>query len=601
MREVFKISFFLLLIFGVGVKGNAQTYTFDLARPNCNGAWLDGDCWNRQNNIDVPTGCFSSPADIPTLSGGTGTCQRFVVVTGNVTLLGNVTLGGPLNEIEVRDGATLTITGNVVIQANQNITLETINGGNINILGTSGIALSAGASTVLNINGDNTGGVTTPTMNLANDATIQVNDGGRLNISGNLIQTGQTTGNINISGGQVNVGGSYILNQGNNSTPKTVVNANITDNGSLNVTGLLDMQNDTRISISGDNSGTLEIGSIDLGQRAIIDVLEGGRLVSNGDTKYSGNNSEINVSGYFNTQSVTVTGGSGKQLNVNGNGNVLIEGDVTIGGTAQITFGGNSSVYIEGDVIASGSDKLIIRDNAKVAVCGEDTDTDPPPAAINKEDLVECLDPNNCPDGGYYVNCRVLPVDYTHFEVVQSPNRASTLLKWTTAKEENNAYFEVERSLAGIQDFKVIGQVPGMGWTDAPSEYTFEDRSLPLAGGDVFYRLRQVDFDGKYSLSKVIKVRVQGVNSTRGIWRVHPNPVAGESPKLSLVEATAYTDGPIQIRLIHVSSVTQKADLQGIDQLNESFPSLFAKMPNGLILLEISWVNQVEQIKIMKK
>lgn len=113
-----------------------------------------------------------------------------------------------------------------------------------------------------------------------------------------------------------------------------MVNTDITDSGTFNVTGLLDMRNDTRIFITGDNTGTLEVGSIELSQRAITNVLEGGRLVSNGETEYAGNNSEINVWGYFNTQSLTVSGGSGKQLNVNGNGNVLIEGDVSIAGTA---------------------------------------------------------------------------------------------------------------------------------------------------------------------------------------------------------------------------------------------------------------------------
>lgn len=51
------------------------------------------------------------------------------------------------------------------------------------------------------------------TLTIGNNVTIQVNSGGQLNISGNLIQTGQTTGNFNIYGGQVNVGGNYILNQ----------------------------------------------------------------------------------------------------------------------------------------------------------------------------------------------------------------------------------------------------------------------------------------------------------------------------------------------------------------------------------------------------
>lgn len=488
MREVFKILCFLLLIFGVGVKGNAQTYTFDLARPGCTGTWFDGACWNRQNNISVPALCSSSIADIPTLSGGQGTCQRVVVVTGNVTFIGNVTLGGPLREIEVRDGATLTITGNVVIQGNQNITLETINGGKINILGTSGIALNAGASTVLNINGDTSGSVTSTTIDFANNVTLNVNVGGELLVPGNTFVTGKEV--------------------------------------------------------------------------------------------------ELNITGFFRTTSFKITGND-TRLNVNTPGIVVVDQDFELTGQSGVSVSGTSEVEVGGDIKIAPNTEFDVEPTASFRVCGTYSTNPSVPALIANQ--VE------------FGNCRILPVDYAHFEVVQFPNRASTLLKWTTAKEENNAYFEVERSLAGIQHFKVIGQVPGMGWTDASSAYVFEDSSLPLSGGDVYYRLRQVDIDGKYSLSKVLKLRVQGVNSTRGIWRVHPNPVAGESPKLSLVEASAYTDGPIQIRLIHVSSVMQKAELQSIDQLNESFPSLFAKMPKGLILLEISWASQVEQIKIMKK
>lgn len=296
----------------------------------------------------------------------------------------------------------------------------------------------------------------------------------------------------------------------------------------------------------------------------------------------SGKEVELNIRGFFRTDNFTITGND-TRLNVNDPGIVVVDEDFDVTGQGGVVVGGSSQVEVGGLIKVTNNTVFEVEETGFFRACGthESNQTVPPGVTI----------------GG----CRILPVDYTKFEVVQSPNRASTLLRWTTAKEENNEYFEVERSLAGIQDFKVIGQVPGMGWTDTPSEYTFEDRSLPLAGGDVFYRLRQVDFDGKYSFSKAIKVRVQGVNSTRGIWRVHPNPVAGESPKLSLVEASAYTDGPIQIRLIHVSSVMQKAELQSIDQLNESFPQLFSKMPNGLILLEISWGNQVEQIKIMKK
>lgn len=490
MKEVFKISIFLLLIFGVGFKGNAQTYTFDLARPGCNGTWTDADCWEKLNNIDIPSGCSSAGTSvIPNLSGGTGTCQRVVVITGNVTYNGAMTLSGPLNEIRVQNGSVFTIPGNISILANQ-----TIN------------------------------------FNLVENSAID--------ITGTLTFQGAT-------GPQTNV---------------------------------------TQLNVKGDGTSYVTTNQLALNNRGRLNIEAGGNFINNGLAAYNGNGSQINVFGFFRTASVDIQGGNNHQLNSFGSASIIVDGDIQIGGTSDIRFNGNSEIDVGGNITANGAAEIRVSDDAIVFYCG----------SLNGNTVEEG-------NGQFLPQCRILPVDYTHFAVVQSPNRASTLLKWITSNEENNAYFEVERSLAGIQQFKVIGQVPGMGWTDAPSAYVFEDSSLPLAGGDVYYRLRQVDFDGKYSLSKVLKVRIQGVNSTRGIWRVHPNPVAGESPKLSLIEASANTDGPIQIRLIHASAITRQAELQDIDQLNESFPSLFAKMPNGLIFLEIRWGTKVEMIKIMKK
>jgi hypothetical protein len=315
-----------------------------------------------------------------------------------------------------------------------------------------------------------------------------------------------------------------------------------------------------------------------------LNIEAGGNFINNGPAAYNGNGSQINVFGFFRTASVDIQGGNNHQLNAFGDAKIIVEGDIDIGGTSDIRFNGNSEIDVGGDIRAVGAAIIRVSDDAKVFHCGD-------------------LDGNTEEEGnGVFLNqCRILPVDYTHFEVVQSPNRASTLLKWTTAKEENNDTLRLSALWRVFSSSKSSGRY--RAWVGRMRQVRMFLRTVRcrLQGGDVYYRLRQVDFDGKYSLSKVLKVRVQGVNSTRGIWRVHPNPVAGESPKLSLVEATAYTDGPIQIRLIHVSSVMQKAELQGIDQLNETFPSLFAKMPNGLILLEISWGSQVEQIKIMKK
>lgn len=215
-------------------------------------------------------------------------------------------------------------------------------------------------------------------LTIGNNISINVNSGGVLNVSGNLTQTGQTTTNISVKGGEVNIAGNLIVSQGANNGVQTSLNVDLRNNGKFNVAGELGLRNNTIMEITGDDSFSMEVGLIDLAQRAIINIRQGGGMISNGQTNYAGNNSEINVWGFFRTESVRVSGGSGKQLNTFGEAEVVVDGNVRIDGSGQITFGGDSDVYIDGDVILNGSgDRLIIKDNAKVVVCGENTQTNP--------------------------------------------------------------------------------------------------------------------------------------------------------------------------------------------------------------------------------
>ena len=95
----------------------------------------------------------------------------------------------------------------------------------------------------------------------------------------------------------------------------------------------------------------------------------------------------------------------------------------------------------------------------------------------------------------------VLPVELASFK--GRATQSNIELEWSTASEENNAYFAVERS-ADAKQFEQIGQVAGHGTTAVLTHYTFADNT-PL-NGTAYYRLRQVDEDGTYALSKVISV-----------------------------------------------------------------------------------------------
>ena len=94
------------------------------------------------------------------------------------------------------------------------------------------------------------------------------------------------------------------------------------------------------------------------------------------------------------------------------------------------------------------------------------------------------------------------------------------LLQWITTTEQNTHYFEVERSTNGIS-FAPIGIIGAAGNSVTERNYQFNDER-PL-NGVVFYRLRIVNLDGKFSYSQVISIRIAVLSK---IW-VGPSPTAG--------------------------------------------------------------------------
>jgi len=438
-------------------------------------------------------------------------------------------------------------------------------------------------------------------LNLGAYTTIKVNNEGILNITGNLTQIGQTAGNINVEGGQVNVGGNFILSSGSTNGPKTQLNVDLRSSGVFTVVGKLDLKNDSILEITGDGRSVIETGLLDLGQRAIINIKVGGGLKNFGETNYAGNNSEINVWGFFRTGSLKVSGGSGKQLNTYDDAEVVIDGDLRVDGSGQIVLGGNSNVNIQGDVILNGrDDRLIIKDNAKVSVCGENTQTDPPPTTVDKIFLNECEDPNDCPNGGYYVSCNILPVNFLNFYQVFDEDQRNINIFWSTSMEWENSHFEVERSYGGINDFVSVGEISGRGWTDEVTEYNFQDDDLPLAGGNLFYRLKQVDFNGNYEYSEIVGVRLPTVQFTKGVWRAYPNPVIGSTLNIELMDISKYNDEKVALRVMSSTFSFSEMEFHDLYELNETVSSLFTKIPTGLYILEIKWGISVERIKVMK-
>jgi len=114
----------------------------------------------------------------------------------------------------------------------------------------------------------------------------------------------------------------------------------------------------------------------------------------------------------------------------------------------------------------------------------------------------------------------VLPVTWKDFSAKEVA--CEMVINWTTASEQNNAYFEIEKSSNG-QDFTTIGRIEGSGTTTEYRQYKFID---PLPNSQNYYRIKQVDFDDRYDHSKLISKKSKCIKNDEniGIATLFPNP-----------------------------------------------------------------------------
>jgi uncharacterized membrane protein len=118
--------------------------------------------------------------------------------------------------------------------------------------------------------------------------------------------------------------------------------------------------------------------------------------------------------------------------------------------------------------------------------------------------------------------CSVLPVANMQFSGVLKQNEAA--LKWITEQEVNTDRFEIERSDDGI-NYVIIAVVNAAGNSNTKSNYSYTDKLINA--GTYYYRLKQIDTDGKSVNSKTIVIKSAG---SAGIaLSVTPNPYSSNT------------------------------------------------------------------------
>jgi hypothetical protein len=103
-----------------------------------------------------------------------------------------------------------------------------------------------------------------------------------------------------------------------------------------------------------------------------------------------------------------------------------------------------------------------------------------------------------------------LPVEWGKIAAKAKGN--DVLVEWQTVSESNNSYFDVELSKNGT-DFISIATTTAIGTSSTPNQYEYLHKNP--ASGKLYYRIRQVDRDGKSSYSPVVTVSIGNNNAYR--------------------------------------------------------------------------------------
>lgn len=357
----------------------------------------------------------------------------------------------------------------------------------------------------------NTGTIVTNNATLVNgnyrfpSGTATFSNGLNYNLSGSDVATLRICGNLTLNAlnitsngsGQVNIivesGGTLTL--GGSGTLNLNGRVNITNYGTLNINRNVNMQgnftyisNATSTAILNMASNTLEL------------VNNNSSITNNGEAnigtlRIQSNNGSVCL-GPFSTTQVT------NLINLSTNSVVINPSNTS----ACFGFTGNANMN---NALTNNSNLKICKATGATqsgSISGN--------AAFGSAQVL-----NNCTSCKSLIN--PLPISLIEFKHTYADEN-SVVLEWTTASETNNAYFEVERSKDGFHFDPISEQIQG---TNGNSIVKYQWEDTRPENGTAYYRLKQTDFNGEFSVSEIIYVYVSE-SATHEI-SIFPNPSEG--------------------------------------------------------------------------
>jgi hypothetical protein len=193
---------------------------------------------------------------------------------------------------------------------------------------------------------------------------------------------------------------------------------------------------------------------------------------------------------------------------------------------------------------------------------------------------------------------KALPVNLINFEGRWDDVKSLNQLNWSTASEINNDYFIIERALTA-EEFLPVGRINGSGNSSSPQYYTFPDKQVD-PGTNYFYRLRQVDYNQRFTYSKIIKIQTSSSRLQEHTVLMYPNPAidniflrVGSTP-VSDILINIYNQNGVNVYRDYISDINENTNL-----LERFHP---AQMPAGVysVLLSGTEFQMVKRLRIVK-
>jgi len=245
-------------------------------------------------------------------------------------------------------------------------------------------------------------------------------------------------------------------------------------------------------------------GSLSIENKTSFTVLSGATVTS-GSTSFV-NNSKISI-------------GSGASFTT---GSLLFDNNtsVSVGTGTLVTINGDFTMNNNGTSVLNGQFKVIgsVTGSNNSAIIGTGSMSSTLSMTFNNHSTAFGSHAS-CPTGPCFTSSsNPLPIELVSFKGTQLNN--SVKLQWTTASETNNNFFTIEKSTDGIS-VEEESTLKGAGNSSESINYAYTDVN-PLPG-ITYYRLKQTDFDGKFTYSDFIMINYS-TSSTGSSVSLYPNP-----------------------------------------------------------------------------